>query len=291
MKTYLLLIFLTLFSMVNFDVQAKDDAPGITEASDQQILKFDLSGFGDKGKKTWDVQGKSADIFSNTIRLNDIVAKVYGEEDNVKITADSGLYDKGKGEVHLQDNVVITTDSGAKLLTDSLDWQQETRKVSTPDDVDITRENLKVVGKGIEAEPDLKKVKLNDDIKVDIQDANFSFAGKADTASDAQDKQPITITCEGPLNIDYETQVAIFNKNVVVTHSQGQMFADKMTVTFDTKTKSINEVECVGNVKILNGDNTTYSEKAVYIAQDKKIVLTGRPRLVIYSDSSMAFTQ
>ena len=58
---------------------------------------------------------------------------------------------------------------------------------------------------------------------------------------------------------------------------------------FDAKGNKIEKVESVGNVKIINGQNITYSEEAVYTAGDKKVVLTGRPRLVIYSDSSMNF--
>lgn len=262
-----------------------------TDNSDQQVLEFELSGSDNKGKKTWDVEGKSADIFVNTVKLNDIVARVYGEEDNVRLTADGGVYDKQEGKVHLQDNVVMTTDSGAKLLTDSLDWDQVTRKVTTPDDVDIRRQNLKVVGRGAEAEPDLKKVKLAENVQVDIQDADFSFAAEAPDKAVSQDKQPITITCDGALNVDYEKQIAIFSDNVKVVHSQGEMYADKMTVSFDAKGKTIDRVDCEGDVKIVNGENTTYSEKAVYTAKDKKVVLTGRPRLVIYSDSSMEIAQ
>ncbi|PIQ88908.1 MAG: LPS export ABC transporter periplasmic protein LptC [Candidatus Omnitrophica bacterium CG11_big_fil_rev_8_21_14_0_20_42_13] len=255
--------------------------------SDQQILQFELSGFGDKGKRAWDVEGKSADIFSETVKLNDIVANVYGEEDNVNLTADSGVYNKAQGSVHLQDNVVVTTESGAKLVTDSLDWQQQTQQVSTKDNVDIVKQNIKVVGKGIEAEPNLKKVKLNEEVKVDIENSDFSFSSEEEDKAQGEDKEPITITCDGPLNVDYENQIAVFNNNVKVTHSQGSMQADKMIIHFDMKGKSIERVESHGNVKILNGENITYSQEAIYTAKDKKVVLTGRPRLVIYSSGGL----
>lgn len=276
--------------MVSFEPGARGELSNPAAESDQQILQFELSGFGEQGKKTWDVTGSSADIFSDDVKLKDIVAKVYGEEDNMHLTADSGNYDKSKGEVHLQDNVVVTTDSGAKLVTDSLDWYQQTQKVSGKDKVDITRENMKVTGTGIEAEPNLKKVKLNDDIKVDITEASLSLAPDAAKPKVAE-KKPIEITCDGPLNVDYEKQIAIFNKNVKVVQEQGEMYADKMVVFFDAKGKSIDRVECYGNVKIINGENTTQSEQAIYTAKDKKVTLTGRPHLVIYSDSSMNFTQ
>ena len=64
-----------------------------------------------------------------------------------------------------------------------------------------------------------------------------------------------------------------------------------MVVTFDMEGKQIEKVESYGNVKIINGENTTYSQEAVYTAKDKRIVLTGRPRLIIYSNSSMSFME
>ena len=292
-----LLIFIFLFFLCAFRfqapyrAQASQDVLGADDNSDQQILEFDLSGFGDKGKKTWNVKGKSADIFGDTVRLEDIRARVYGEEDNVDLTADTGAYNKAEGKIHLEDNVVVTSESGAKLVTDSLDWNQESQKVTTDDDVDITKENIKVSGKGIEAKPSLKKVRLNKDIKVDIEDTDFSLAPSEIAENDKKEPQPITITCDGLLDVDYEKQIATFVKNVKVIHSQGQILADKMVITFDMKGKQIEKVESYGNVKIINGENTTYSQEAVYTAKDKRIVLTGRPRLIIYSDSSMKFME
>lgn len=291
MKILLLSVSLIFSFLIGAGLAAEESVPSM-DSSDQQILDFELSGFGKLGKKTWEVKGNSADIFSDMVKLNNIKAEVYGDEDNVHLVADTGTYDKANGKVHLQDNVVLTSDSGAKLVTDSLDWQQDTQRVSSKDNVDITKDSLKAFGRGMEAEPNLKKVKLNEDVKVDIKDANFAFASedkeakKLDKAK-TENQEPVTIICDGPLSVDYEKQIAIFNKNVKVVHAQGEMYADKMTVFFDAKGNKIDKVESVGNVKIINGQNTTYSEEAVYTAGDKKIVLTGRPRLVIYSSEGL----
>ena len=39
-------------------------------------------------------------------------------------------------------------------------------------------------------------------------------------------------------------------------------------------------------MKIQRGENTTYSDKATYIEAEKKIVLTGTPKLVIYQEGN-----
>jgi hypothetical protein len=45
----------------------------------------------------------------------------------------------------------------------------------------------------------------------------------------------------------------------------------------------IDRIVARGRVKIVRGENISYSEEAVYSAQDKKITLNGRPQLIIYS--------
>ena len=83
---------------------------------------------------------------------------------------------------------------------------------------------------------------------------------------------------------DYENNQAYFNKNVKVVSEDGEIDADKITVNLDPSTKRVKEIIAEGSVCIKRGENITYSEKATYIEADKKIVLTGRPKLVIYQE-------
>ena len=62
--------------------------------ADQKINDFSLAGFGERGKKTWDINGKSEDIYDSNIKLKDIVGNLYGEKENIKLTADKGDFDK-----------------------------------------------------------------------------------------------------------------------------------------------------------------------------------------------------
>jgi len=56
---FILLLFLSFLSPVFAAV--------LPQESDQQISDFSLSGYGDKGKKSWDISGKSADIFTEVV--------------------------------------------------------------------------------------------------------------------------------------------------------------------------------------------------------------------------------
>lgn len=252
-----------------------------TKDSDQQINDFSLSGFGEKGKKSWDISGKSADIFDNNVKLNDVTGNLYQEKDQVKLTADKGDFDKVEGSVHLEDNVVITTSTGAKLTTDSLDWDRKKQIVTTEAAVNIEKETMVTTAVGAVAEPNLNKVTLQKDVKVDLNPPA---------------KTKTTITCDGPMTVDYDKNIATFNNNVKVDRGDDQIYSDTMDVYFsrgdetadsDMMGGKIEKIIARGNVKIARGENVSYSEVAVYSSLDKKITLLGKPQLVIYSTEDM----
>ncbi len=282
-----ILIIFALLNFVSFVISAASSKPdeNTTDAegpSDQKMVDFSLSGYNQRGKKSWEVKGNSADIFTDIVKLTEVNANVFGEEDKINLVADKGEYDKTNGKMHLQDNVVITTETGGKLTTDSLDWDRASQKVTTNDLVNVEKENMKINGKGLEGQPNLKKVEFKDNVQVEIKEAQDPKSPVGEV------KGPTIITCDGPLEIDYEKEVAVFNKNVKVDQKeQIQMYADKMEAYFDFKNKKILRVQSSGNVKIVKGDNVSYSDEANYMASDKRMTLTGRPRLVIYSEEKL----
>lgn len=274
--TLLFLAILSLFA----DIAGKPQAE--PQEADQKMLDFSLAGYTQTGKKSWEIKGNSADIFSDIVKLTTINANVYGEEENINLVADKGDYDKATGKMHLEDNVVITTQSGGKLITDSLDWDRASEKVTTEDDVDIEKQNIRAKAQGLEGEPNLKKVALKENVEVKIKEQSL------DLTKNGENKKPTVITCNGPLEIDYDKEIAVFKNNVKVDQEdEGQMYADRMEVYFDFKNKNILRIKSTGNVKIVKGDNTSYSDEALYVASDKKMTLTGRPRLVIYSEDKL----
>jgi len=276
-----------------YSVCLADTTPPI-QTPDQQITDFSLSGFGDRGKKTWDLNGKSADILEETIRLKDIVGNMYGETENIKLTAKKGDFDKKENKMHLEDDVVITTSSGAKLTTDSLDWDRKKNIVKTNDIVNIERKNMTGLGQGAVGQTDLKQVRLERDVKIDIA------LTEASKPQGDMSKNKLTITCDGPMSVDYEKNVARFSNNVRVDREGSQIYSDTMDVYFSQKSgqtqstgdsavmsSNIEKIICKGNVKIVRGENVSYSDEAVYTMSDRKITLLGKPRLVIYSTEGM----
>jgi LPS export ABC transporter protein LptC len=267
-----------------------------TQDPGQQMADFSLSGFCDKGRKNWDISGKSADIGGESIKLNDIVGNLYGERENVKLTAAKGDVNRQDSKVHLQDNVVVTTSSGARMTTDSLDWDRKGQLVSTSDQVNINKEDIIIVAQGAKGYPDMNKVDLEKDVQVQIN--NPAQPGDAPKAG----KEATIITCDGPLQVDYLKNIAVFSNNVKVVTKDAVIESDIMEVYFlsggkpKTEKPSIDTVSAGaqiekiiarGNVKINHNQNISYSDEAVYDAKDRKITLSGKPRLVIYSTEGL----
>jgi len=266
--------------------------PSAAKESDQQIGDFSLSGFGDKGKKSWDLAGKSADIFSEVVKLKKVVGNNYAQNDTINLTADNGDFNKKSGVVHLQDNVVITTASGTKMTTDTLDWDRKQQIVSTLDKVNLTRADMLLTGQGAQGHTALKQLMLEKDVRLNIQNLDKQI----------NKKEKIVITCDGPLDVDYEKNIAIFNNNVKVEKPDLIIYSDKLQVYFTPKqqndlsakavgmaaiSSSLNKIVALGNVRIIRGENISYSQEATYTAIDKKISLTGRPQIVIYQTENI----
>ena len=287
------------------------DTKGAQAESDQQINDFSLVGYGEKGKKSWDLSGKSADIFNEVVKLKKVVGNLYGKEENINLTAERGDFNKNDGKVHLEQDVVITTSSGTKMTTDSLDWDRKNQLVTTKDPVNIQRDNMVIVAQGAKGETNLKKVNLEKDVRLDINPA-LAKENQSDTVSkdgvNPANKEKIIITCDGPLEVDYDKNIATFNNNVKVDRQDTVIYSDKMDVYFIVSNKEektakensevnknqelmnskIDKIVARGNVKVVRGENVSYSDEAIYSAKDKKIVLTGKPKLIISSTESIS---
>lgn len=215
------------------------DASGKDGAVNHKVLSFNLEGFNQKGGKSWEVNGQSAEAVTETqVKMDNIIAKAYGDEAEAVITADKGIYDKTKNNVTLESNVKATIDS-TKGFSEQF---------------------------------------------VGLPGSNANAADPSGGAGGEKKKSRIVITCGGQVEFNYEKNQAFFVKDVRVESKDGNIDADRITVNLDPATRKVKTIVAEGNVKITQGENVTYSDKAIYVEADKRIVLVGRPKLVIYEE-------
>lgn len=134
-------------------------------------------------------------------------------------------------------------------------------------------------------------VRLEQNVKAVIENtpgaaANFIMMPEKNTpGADKSKKTTTTINCDGEVEFNYDKNEGYFNKNVRVVNDDGTIDSDRIKIYLDSGTKQISKIVAEGNVRIHRGDNISYSDKATYFAADKKIVLAGKPRIVIVQDN------
>lgn len=255
----------------------KKDKYADSSALPQQIEGLNLVGYSDAGKKSWDIKGETADIIGNKVNVTKVDANSYGDQDT-NLKAQKGQINRTTGNVHLENDVVITTKNGAQMKTDVLDWNRGDNIVTTKSVVTLEDDTMKIKGQGMEAHPALKAAKLESNVTADIQAES----------KDQKKGNRIQITSDGSMEIDQMTQRAVFTDNVVAEElSTGRLLkADRMEVLFDLKSKKVKEIVCTGNVEVHQDKNVTHSDMLVYKADEQRTLLKGRPKLIIDAEGN-----
>ncbi len=244
----------------------------------QQFQGFNLEGYTQDGKKSWVVNGSKADILGDVIQIADVDAESYMDE-KVNLVSQVGTINQVSGNIHLEKDVVVTGERGVRLSTDSLDWDRNKDLVQTQDPVTITDKDMTLTGQGMQAHPALKTAKIEKDVKVVM-----------DTAPAPEESKIVTITSSGPMTIDQAKSYAVFEDQVVAAQEDQTLQADRMEIYFDEEKKQIKEMICTGNVILIRGENKSFSDKAVYDGTQRRLTLSGRPKLILLTEGNDVFT-
>lgn len=274
MASVVFILFYSCVVWVQIFIQSRSQAPGARPASEgtpHKLYSFSFSKYGRSGEKEMEIEGASANILEKSVELINVVAKAYAEETPVTITADQGDYDKINNRVHLKKNVVATTENGTRLLTEELQIHPSEHKMETEVQAQVKKDNIDVEGLGAAGDSNLKKVRFKKNVTVVVQDPNDQSNG------------PTVITCDGPLVIDYDQNVAHFKDNVVAKDKRGKLTADVMDVFYNKTSRKVARIVAEGNVTIENPDgNKTYSDSVVYLAEEGRIILGGDAEALYY---------
>ncbi len=118
------------------------------------------------GSKLWEVRADRAEVFERDgvthLRQVGVPVEVvlYSAQGTLTAAASEAIIDLKSKDVTLQGDVRGRSDRGTDLRTPSLHWVAATRLLHTRDDVVLTRGGLVSVGRGMEAETNLEKVRI-----------------------------------------------------------------------------------------------------------------------------------
>ncbi len=140
-----------------------------TPAQPDQILEESTITFSTEGTTTAVIY---ADRISKYLKggediLQGVRTKFYDREGKLSsiLTSQEGVVRGGKEEIEARGKVVVVTSEGLRLETPSLKWNSRTNRIYTDSLVKISRGGNVVTGKGMEADPELKQIKIRSEIK------------------------------------------------------------------------------------------------------------------------------
>ena len=277
---YFTLIEFQLFLAQRRDQSAlKAAGKSVEDDVSHRVYSFSFSKYTTSGTKEIEIEGDSADVFTKNVILKNVIAKAYAEESPVTITADKGNIDKATSKIRLERNVVASTENGTRLLTETLDILPSKKMLETRAQAEVKRDNISVEGVGAQGDSRLKKVKFKKKVTVVVKNP------------ESKTGTPTVITCDGPLVVDYDKNIARFHDNVLAVDERGKLRADTMDVYYNKESRRVSKIVAVGNVVVENPDgNQTFSDNLTYLAEEGRIILGGDTE-ALYKEGSKSLSE
>jgi lipopolysaccharide transport protein LptA len=211
---------------------------------EHKVLSFNLEGLTDKGDKKWEVIGRTArSISENEIRLGNIIARTYGDQEAV-ITADEGVYDKSKNNVRLEKNVKATIENAGSVVKDQMGFPIESP--SAQKDADKPKEKKKIT---ITCDGDVEfnyaknLAYFRQNVKVRSDDGDID-ADKITVNLDPATKKINDIVAEGHVKITQKENVATGDK---AKYSESEK---KVVLSGNTKIEMTQEGDVLKNTML-----------------------------------------
>lgn len=181
------------------------------DSVEHKVLSFNLEGLTERGEKKWEVIGRTAQSISeNEIRLGNIVAKTYGDQEAV-ITADHGIYDKSKNDVTLEKNVVATIDNAGSVIKDQIGLVSAQGEQSKAADTRKGKKRIVITCDGDVIFNYAKNLAcFNKNVKVKSEDGDID-ADKITVNLDPSTKKINDIVAEGHVKITQKENIAFGN--------------------------------------------------------------------------------
>ena len=131
--------------------------------ADQEIDGFTLTQTRE-GSKVWSISADHALVFidADRIEMMDLRVDFFDDDGEVRstLTANEGVLARRTNDMEVTDNVVIYAADGTILTTDKLTWNERKGKVESDRPVRVTKGDDVMTGVGVEADPDLKNIKV-----------------------------------------------------------------------------------------------------------------------------------
>jgi LPS export ABC transporter protein LptC len=170
------IILTAFFTLLLISACGKEEskAPAISGNVPDQVMENSTITFSEEGIRSAVIWAKYVEVYErlDLKKAKQVRVDFYDREGKHTsvLVADSGMIQERKRKFEALGNVVVTTDEGIKLVTQSLRWDPEKAKIVTDDFVTITKDQNVITGYGLEADQQLKHFIIKKQVKGKIEE-------------------------------------------------------------------------------------------------------------------------
>jgi LPS export ABC transporter protein LptC len=126
-----------------------------------------------EGEKLWVLTAARALVYeeADRVELSDLRVDYFDEDGEVRstLTARDGVFKRRTSDMEAQGTVVVVARDGTRLVTERLTWNERTGKIESDRFVRVTQADDVFTGVGLEADPDLKNIRVKSDFKAFVR--------------------------------------------------------------------------------------------------------------------------
>jgi len=140
--------------------------------ADQEVDGFTLTQTRE-GARVWSISADHALVYDDADRVEMIDLRVdfFDDDGEVRstLTANEGILARRTNDMEVIGNVVVYAADGTILTTDKLTWNERKGKVESDRPVRVTKGDDVMTGVGVEADPDLKNIRVKSGFKAFVR--------------------------------------------------------------------------------------------------------------------------
>ncbi len=127
-----------------------------------------------EGTKNWTLWAEYAAMYNDQSLVDAKTVRIeFFDKEGKKfstLVAKQGRVHQRTNDLEARGNVVVTTESGIRMETDSLRWQNRAGKILSDGFVKVTRKHDVVTGYGFESDPNLDHFHIRHEVRAEVRD-------------------------------------------------------------------------------------------------------------------------
>ncbi|MCP4253660.1 MAG: LPS export ABC transporter periplasmic protein LptC [Candidatus Scalindua sp.] len=209
-----------------------------------------------------------------------------GQPKEVIITADTGEMDNATKSGIVYGNVISRLGTDLEIHTEDFTYSPEDNTVDTDGPATVLGKQMKVTGVGLEISLSEATAVIKNDPEMEVtnnENEMFLFSDEG-TTTEKNIAELIFIRASGELVFEQKKSLATFYDNVRISRGKSTVFADKLTIPFDSELESLEQVIASGNVLASDGEKNAKGETLTWDSEKEIAILEDDPVAEFFDD-------